>query len=1364
MQQSETILTNELKLHDHEGRKASITFGDTNINDGYSFLKINYVADDKMCTFYQDKEVFNIVAKKEFLFNGRKIWHEMNDGPSSGMNADMLDGYHATEFKDRYGHHHFAHAFAPKNNEKQFIKIASFTPRRVGNAPDFNQSGEAPFQGIFADNIIKRLNAEKTFEAFIDDTPQKLGPVGFNPYNHTDMASEGVYNATLRASVSLLRKRPPAAESIMRQADGSPIQINEEEQASTRSSFPNLRKDSDAYDYHHNPAHLAVLNGLSLRGCPNINLSKMNTYKESSSTWIGNPLRNYSVSSKYKRGDSFPYPNGRARSYYSKGGSKTLTSALGILNFNMATQFAVTTHNQVIVVGNDLCAGRWVFVIDPSGYQWDHDWHFVNHDYVGEDVYFYIRFPYHNTALRQGISQLVVDIMNEYIQKMDLLPATTYNYTYHPVDYINVIFVDEKTPAADYNFNSNKTAQANPSNMYVNRFFADDAPFLPLYREFADKPPGVWYDGYNGGYGERDDYPEIGPATTSPTPDPEPAPPTPAPEVVPPTPAPEVETPAPTPPAELGLRPHDPLHDPMEATGPVTQERSGEYPWMAPTSVDIHIGLFDSPNAPESEHPLETLHKYFYVSLHDNALPYLTEQDAVDHEYFNGSYQMSVPVTRSMGVPEYFRGMGTALNNVEAICNHLSSCGCHKLTEDESEFFSFSMVRSFNDLGGTVTYGKASCNYLYSLGSTVFQPVLKINTYRDLVTNKLIMYNVMTVLSEYHICERVMDTSDYVAPPSLAKDYPPREFPPIADEGFGYQKEIDAFRLYHMDSYTDDLDGVKIHTHHFDLYMAVEPTRTEFRVQPYMSSSCLLYNYQEPQLESSLPNRPFLKPKSAYDERYSHVEHRHENYEKEIENIHVEVSEIWETLDKFVQIDQGERNKNKFMVTNEKGHVVAMNDDLERHKDDRRKGKLVLVTDEDKCIVESGVAITELNQLSGINGNIQKRFEHFADRIDYLLSHFHEIYSSFNDTNQNIYANAQHISHLYGEVDYISRHICGIYNDLKTLYQARIDLWTHIDKLWDHVGRIYYNIEKIWEEIKAIWDEIAKIWDEIEKLWEEIEKIWEEIEKIKEEIEEIWKAIEKLDKRIEDIEEKIVQIEKDIKDIKDSVSNLVTQLGDTNKLVCALYDAIKDNYKEYDSMWSHISKLWDHIAHIYPTLDSLDAEVGAHFLKRTGDTMWGDLIVIPTNCNFYHPVGANAPDEGKGVHVINGSGANKSDYEHARLFVRKQMRGTNKGNYYIGMCENKEFTDFGNIWPIWTYEYDYGRNSAGTARSKLFHLHKEAFLTKLAKVHIRGDIPADNNPTPGDIWIKNGISNSDLVEQAVEKGLQSGGSGTDDVG
>lgn len=64
------------------------------------------------------------------------------------------------------------------------------------------------------------------------------------------------------------------------------------------------------------------------------------------------------------------------------------------------------------------------------------------------------------------------------------------------------------------------------------------------------------------------------------------------------------------------------------------------------------------------------------------------------------------------------------------------------------------------------------------------------------------------------------------------------------DQGDKYQSYIDIMRLYHVNTIVEPLDELQVVTHMFELYMVID-TKTEVRIQPYMSSACFMYNFNE---------------------------------------------------------------------------------------------------------------------------------------------------------------------------------------------------------------------------------------------------------------------------------------------------------------------------------------------------------------------------------------------------------------------------------------------------------------------------------------------------------------------------------------
>lgn len=540
---SATLLTNELKLHDFKGVKLSVTFGDADLNDGYSYAKMNFRASDIKFDWWIDKQRLNIITS-ELTLNDKKVWSELNQGPNSGLNADCLDGYHAVDFKDRLGYNHFKHAAMVSN--KRYIKIATFTPRRVGNAPDFSTDGKFPYQGIFANSIVAKMKNEDYIDEFVKSTSDYIDYTKPNigKFDHTDMMTEGIYNSLFRGSITFLK-------------------------------------------------------------------------------------------------------------------------------------------------GN------------------------------------------------------------------------------------------------------------------------------------------------------------------------------------------------------------------------------------SPTTMDIHIGLFEDPTN-KNKDGWTCTSKFFYVSLHDEKLPFLNE---------DLSYEETLIKEDRLRTQE----------------NNVVKSNLNNNTEDKEK-----------------------------------DPIEKLNIEESIST-----YSSITPPSENHAHERPLDLSDYKTPPDPSKNnYKAEQFPPYKHEGDSYQRNIDILRLYHVKSDSTTVDGVEIVTHKFELYLAIDE-KTEVHIQPYMSSSCIVHQYQNPVTISGLPEtNHFIKPKSIYDNRYSHIRHRHYDYESRLDKIDNEVEEIWDTFDYYVVIAQGSDNARKILMTDDNGNVFCSNDNMERHTDYRRNGSRVLVSDTNKCISESSVTTRELAQLKEVRANVQEQLDELRDDID----------------------------------------------------------------------------------------------------------------------------------------------------------------------------------------------------------------------------------------------------------------------------------------------------------------------------------------------------------------------------------------------
>lgn len=229
-----------------------------------------------------------------------------------------------------------------------------------------------------------------------------------------------------------------------------------------------------------------------------------------------------------------------------------------------------------------------------------------------------------------------------------------------------------------------------------------------------------------------------------------------------------------------------------------------------------------------------------------------------------------------------------------------------------------------------------------------------------------------------------IDKDGYVTPTDVSKDYtPPSSFSPIIPEGESYNKFLEIFRLYYIETTTETIDGISVVTHKYDLYIAID-SKTEFHITPYMSSGSFLYNFEKPITEGELPTTKFLRAKSIYDDRYAYKYHRHEDYETKITGLVNEVDSIWDKFDSYVQIAQGTSNAKKVLMTDNSGNVFPANDNFERHTDTGRKGSRVLVSTSNKCVGESEITVDQLSQLQGIQYNIQSQIHDLISRLGTL--------------------------------------------------------------------------------------------------------------------------------------------------------------------------------------------------------------------------------------------------------------------------------------------------------------------------------------------------------------------------------------------
>lgn len=226
---SQTLLTNELKLHDYKGVKLSVTFGEADINDGYSYARINFKASETKIDFSIDKPILNFIADGLTL-NDNPVWNMAQQGPNTGMNSDMVDGLHAYDLKDRLGSHHYIHMM--NTSSKKFVKIATLVPRRIGTSSDFRADGKNPYTGIFGNLALRDKIGE-----FKANTPYDLETANNTTFQSTDMVTEGTYNGCLRGSVTILKNTTPSTIDFHIGLFSDPLEDSKDGWASVKKFF-----------------------------------------------------------------------------------------------------------------------------------------------------------------------------------------------------------------------------------------------------------------------------------------------------------------------------------------------------------------------------------------------------------------------------------------------------------------------------------------------------------------------------------------------------------------------------------------------------------------------------------------------------------------------------------------------------------------------------------------------------------------------------------------------------------------------------------------------------------------------------------------------------------------------------------------------------------------------------------------------------------------------------------------------------------------------------------------------------------------------------------------------------------------------
>lgn len=671
--QSNTVLTSEVKIQDRQGAKMSVTFGENDSYGEYCYFNLKFKATETIANAIFDRDVLNIAGPRSLTLNNYKVWHEQNDGPNSGLNADLLDGKHATEFKDRYGYHHFMHMFYPPTAaKKHFVKIATFTTRKVGNAQDFTSDGKPPYNGTF------------------------------------------------------------------------------------------------------------------------------------------------------------------------------MYSGNGVMGVD---------KDDVVVHGGNLDSAKALTAM----------------------------------AVKDAKEQFKLD---------------------------TPLILDDHEP--DLFHTTNLLTQ------------------------------GI----YNG-----------------------------------------------------ALR------------GTVTLNKGKK-----PTTFDFHIGLFEDPLCTEKD-GWDAVDKFFYVSLHDETLNFLSE---VESDWDTGVYKDD---HLNPGVPD-----GKNINEDTDDLNKKN--GTYK--DGYAGFPPVSSNVRFTQLDkqAMADLDAFKSTYGYNINKAIEDQIEK---YKDLLAMGTLDDDEVDngyTSDKKHNGAKVSEAdvahthnrpdanaSTYAIPPATYQDthpYDPTRMrepfpaPNDSDQGDSYQKYIDIMRLYHVGSRVDTIDNLEVVTHIFDLYLCVD-AKTEVRVQPYMSTACLLYNFEPCIQEDSLPKRKFIRPKSIYDSRYASVRHRHYDYEKRIWQLTLETNEIWKNFSKYLTIDQGQANANKVMMTKEDGKIYAAEDNFERHAEplDRREPNKVMITTQCRkvingvltdlaCIGTSTITVDQLAQLDHVKANIQDQLDKLEERISDLEDRMDELEDRVNDLEKKV--------------------------------------------------------------------------------------------------------------------------------------------------------------------------------------------------------------------------------------------------------------------------------------------------------------------------------------------------------------------------
>lgn len=201
---SQHLITNEILLQDSKNMKMSLSFGEANTSNVYKYAIMNFKATmpgaaESKLTMWTDKDIFNMSCLKLTHRDGM-IWSQYQQGPESGMNADMVDGYQGYQLKNALGANNFLQAFqVPAVSTvpgRRYVKVLTLKPSRIGNPIDFKTDGTAPY------DIIQALENQTAREQFTQEVLNN--PRGSQAFTSTNALQKRVLNATFRGNITYL--------------------------------------------------------------------------------------------------------------------------------------------------------------------------------------------------------------------------------------------------------------------------------------------------------------------------------------------------------------------------------------------------------------------------------------------------------------------------------------------------------------------------------------------------------------------------------------------------------------------------------------------------------------------------------------------------------------------------------------------------------------------------------------------------------------------------------------------------------------------------------------------------------------------------------------------------------------------------------------------------------------------------------------------------------------------------------------------------------------------------------------------------------------------------------------------------------